>query len=145
MAEEIENEDTEKNVAQIVCDWIDGAGIFVIATENGDQPKARPMRSHFVIGDKIYFGTGRFKDVFKQMQENPKVELVAIKGGEFLRCYGTAVFEKTYDLAEKVLDKLPQARGIYTMEGDMKLEMFHLEDATVEIRNMMGVEESYRM
>lgn len=47
------------------------------------------MRSHFVLCDKFYFGTGRFKDVFKQMRENPKVEIFALDGGKWLRYWGS--------------------------------------------------------
>ena len=124
---------------QKISEFIDKASIYFISTEDGDQPKCRPMRSHFVIGDRLCFGTGRFKDVFKQMQENPKVEIVALDGGKWLRYWGTAVFEETYDIANAVLEKMPQAKQIYTMEGDMILEIFHLENAHVEIRNMAGV------
>ncbi len=126
---------------QKICDFIDGAGLFFLSTENGDQPKCRPMRSHFLAGSRLYFGTGRFKDVFRQMTVNPRVEIVTVSDDKFLRYWGVAAFEETYDMAESILDKMPQMRSVYTMEGDMKLEMFHLEDAHAEIRSMAGLVE----
>lgn len=132
----------EKNGAQRIGEWIDEAGLYLVATEDGDQPKCRPMRAHFVVGDRIYFATGRFKSVYKQMSANPKVEIVSVKAGQFLRYWGKAVFEDNYDMAEAILDKVPQMRKVYTMEGDMTLEVFHLESAVAEVRSMMGVVES---
>lgn len=126
-----------------IAEYIDKAGLYLLSTEDGVQPKCRPMRAHFVIGNKLYFATGRFKNVFKQISKNPNVEIVAVKDDAFLRYWGRAVFEGTYDLAESILDKMPQMRNVYTMEGDMKLEVFHLEEAHAEIRNMMGVVEEF--
>lgn len=56
-----------------------------------------------------------------------------------------AAFELTYDLAESILDTIPGFSKVYTMEGDMKLEMFHLENAVVEFRNMMKCVERYEL
>lgn len=132
----------EKNGAQRIADWIEEAGMFLLSTEDGSQPKCRPMRAHFVVGERIYFATGRFKDVFRQMSDNPQVEIVSVKDNLFLRYWGTAVFEETYDMAESILDTTPQMRNVYTMEGDMKLEVFHLENAAAEVRTMLGVAET---
>ncbi|RDB63112.1 pyridoxamine 5'-phosphate oxidase [Gordonibacter sp. 28C] len=127
-----------------VNDYLDESGFYLLATADGKQPKCRPMRMHMLLKGRLYFGTGRFKDVFKQMQANPLVEIVAVKDNCFMRYYGTAVFEDTYDLAQAILEKTPGAKNVYTMEDDMKLEIFHLENATAEFRTMLGIEESVR-
>lgn len=134
-------------VLRKVSEFIDEAGVYTMATVDGDQPKCRPFRAHYLIGGELYFGTGRFKDVFRQMQANPKVEIMAFHPADnhFMRFTGKVAFEPDYALAEQVLDAAPAIRKVYTMEGDMKLEMFHLENAVVEIRNMVGVVERYEL
>ena len=66
------------------------AEVFYLATVNGDKPKVRPLGFHLLFEDKIYFGVGTFKEVYKQMEANPNVEIAAWDGEHFLRYYGTA-------------------------------------------------------
>ena len=63
---------------QKVDEFITEAGVFFLASVDGDQAKCRPLGFHMLIDDKIYFGVGTFKEVWKQMQENPKIEIVAL-------------------------------------------------------------------
>jgi uncharacterized pyridoxamine 5'-phosphate oxidase family protein len=92
---------------------------------------------------KVMFGVGNFKDVYKQMQENPQVEIVACKpDGHWLRYTGTAVFETDYKYAETMLDAAPNLRNIYNEQTGYKLAMFHLENAVAVDIPMMGAGES---
>ena len=59
------------NIAK-VSDFLKKAQIFSFLTTDGDQPKGRPFGFHMVVDDKIYFGCGTFKNVFRQMTANPK-------------------------------------------------------------------------
>lgn len=129
---------------QKVSDFLANAGVFFLSTEDGDQPKCRPLGFQAVMGDKLYFGVGDFKDVYKQMQVNPKVEIVAMYQEGWLRYYGTAVFEPDDKLSEAVLEQAPHLKAIYNDETGYKLAIFHLEKATAEFRSIMNIEESYR-
>ena len=121
-----------------VEDFLTEAGVFYLATCDGDQPKLRPLGAHFVMDGKLIFGVGNFKDVYKQMLANPKVEIACTKdGGHWLRYTGRAVFETDPKYAEANLEKMPGLRNIYNDETGNKLMMFHLEDATAEDIHMM--------
>ena len=37
-------------------------------------------------GNRLYFGVGEFKEVYRQMRANPRVEICAAAGGGFLFC-----------------------------------------------------------
>lgn len=119
-------------------DFLTDAGVFFLASVDGDQPKVRPLGAHMEIDGKVYFGIGDFKDVYKQLVANPKCEIVACQGRDWLRYTGSAKFEETYELAEKMLDGMPNLRGIYNDETGYKMMVFHLEDATARIIAMMG-------
>ena len=122
-----------------VNDFLTEAGVFFLATVDGDQPKVRPLGAHFEMDDKVLFGVGDFKDVYKQLVANPKVEIVACKqDGHWLRYTGKAVFEEDPKYAEAVLDMMPDLRNIYNEQTGNKMMIFHLEDATAVDIAMMG-------
>lgn len=130
------------NNIEKVNDFLAQAGTFYLTTMDGDKPKCRPIGFHMVNGDKLYFGVGEFKEVYKQMQINPNVEICATVGKEFLRYYGKAVFEADYSIAEKVLANAPGLQKVYNEQTGYKLGVFHLESATAEFRTMLGIKES---
>jgi uncharacterized pyridoxamine 5'-phosphate oxidase family protein len=126
-----------------INDYLNETGVFFLATEDGNQPKIRPLGAHLEMDNKVLFGIGDFKDVYKQMQANPQVEIVACKqDGHWMRYTGTAVFETDYKYAEAMLDAMPNLRNIYNEETGNKLAMFHLENATAVDIPMMGAGES---
>lgn len=128
---------------QHVNDFLTQANTFYLTTVDGNQPKCRPVAFHMLCGEQLYFGVGDFKEVYKQMQKNPNVEFCATVGTDFLRYYGKAVFEKSYHIAEKVLAAAPAMQKIYNEKTGYKLAIFHLENATAEFRNMLGIKKSY--
>jgi uncharacterized pyridoxamine 5'-phosphate oxidase family protein len=126
-----------------INEFLNEAGIFYLATADGNQPKIRPLGAHLEMDGKILFGVGDFKDVYHQMKANPQVEIVACKqDGHWLRYTGTAVFESDYKYAEAMLDAMPNLRNIYNEETGNKLAMFHLENATAVDIPMMGAGEN---
>lgn len=122
-----------------VNDFLTEAGLFFLATVDGDQPKLRPLGLHFEMDDKVLFGIGDFKDVYKQLQANPKTEIVACKpDGHWLRYTGKAVFETDPKYAAQALEIMPNLKNIYNEETGNKMMVFHLEEATAVDIPMMG-------
>ncbi len=127
---------------QKIDDLITRAEVFYLATVNGDKPKVRPLGFHLLYEDKIYFGVGTFKEVYKQMQANPNVEIAAWDGEHFLRYYGVANLEKNDAVVEKAFELMPDIKQVYEA-NDWEMGVFYLDKATAEIRNIMAVEETY--
>ena len=122
-----------------INDFLSEAGVFFLATVDGDQPKLRPLGAHFDMDGKVLFGVGDFKDVYKQLVANPKTEIVACKeNGHWLRYTGKAVFETDPKYAEAALEAMPSLRQVYNDDTGFKMMMFHLEDATAVKIAMMG-------
>ena len=120
-------------------DFLTEAGLFCLATADGDQPKLRPLGAHMEMDGKVMFGVGDFKDVYKQLAANPKTEIVAAKAdGHWLRYTGKAVFETDPKYAEAMLDMMPNLRDIYNEETGHKMMVFHLEEASARIIPVMG-------
>ena len=121
-----------------VNDFLTAAGVFFLATTDGDQPKLRPLGAHIEEDGKIIFGVGDFKGVYRQMKNNPLVEIVACKAdGHWLRYTGKAVFETDYSYAEQMI-KASGLEAIYNEQTGNKLMTFHLEDATAVDIAVMG-------
>ena len=126
-----------------IHEFLDAAGIFFLATEDGEQAKLRPLGAHIDMDGKEYFTVGDFKAVYRQMQENPHVEIAAFTPNDrkWLRYTGKAVFEDNDNVREKILEALPHLRRAYSPESGHRMMIFTLEDATARIIDMAGNEE----
>ena len=62
--------------------------VFHLATMDGDQPRVRGMLLFRADEEGIIFHTASTKDVFKQIMENPKVELCFQGQGSQIRVSG---------------------------------------------------------
>lgn len=56
-------------------------GIFYIATMDGNQPRVRPFDAAAIVEGKLYIGTLTTKQVYRQILENPKVEIFVMGQG----------------------------------------------------------------
>ena len=125
-----------------VKDFLAEAGIFFMATVDGDQPKLRPLGAFLEEDGKLIFGVGDFKNVYRQMRANPLVEIAACKkDGHWLRYTGRAVFETDERYAEEMI-RQSHLEAIYNEQTGNKLMTFHLEDATAVDIAIMGEGES---
>ena len=121
-----------------VKDFLAEAGIFFMATVDGDQPKLRPLGAFLEEDGKLIFGVGDFKNVYRQMLANPLVEIAACKkDGHWLRYTGRAVFETDERYAEEMI-RQSHLEAIYNEQTGNKLMTFHLEDATAVDIAIMG-------
>ena len=126
-----------------INDFLNEAGVFFLATVDGDQPKLRPLGLHFEMDGKVLFGIGDFKEVYRQLLANPKAEIVAAKqNGHWMRYTGRAVFETDEKYAAAALDTMPDLKKIYNEETSNKMMVFHLEDAKAVEIAIMGEGES---
>ena len=126
-----------------IHEFLDEAGVFFLATEDGKQARVRPLGAHIEMNGKEYFTVGDFKAVYRQMEADPLVEIVAFtpKDRKWLRYTGRAVFEDNEAVREKVFEALPHLRKAYSEESGRKMMIFTLEDAAARIIDMAGNEE----
>lgn len=122
-----------------VNDFLTEAGVFFLATADGDQPKVRPLGFHMEMEGKVYFGVGENKDVYKQLVANPRTEIVAAKpDGHWLRYTGKAVFETDAKYEAAALEAMPSLKDIYNEKTGLHMKVFFIADATAVDIPMMG-------
>lgn len=104
------------------------AGVYYLATVEGDQPRVRPFGTIHIFEGKLYIQTGKVKAVSKQIHANPKVELSAFKDGEWLRVAAELVEDDRREAKQSMLDAYPSLANMYSADDD-NTEVFYLKNA----------------
>ena len=125
-----------------VSEFLDRAKVFYFLTTDGDQPKGRPFGFHMLADDKLYFGCGTFKKVFNQITKNPRVEVLALNGSEFLRYDGSAKIVQDDALLVRVREAMPEIMDMYDKNG-WEMGLFYLENGHAEIRGILDLKEEF--
>ena len=112
-----------------VFEFLKKAGVFYLATVEGDQPRVRPFGAINIFENKLYIQTGKIKNVSKQMQVNPKVEICAFTEGKWLRVAATVVRDDRREAKVSMLDANPSLKGMYSADDD-NTEVLFLKNAT---------------
>ena len=111
-----------------VLEFLKEAGVYYLATVEGDQPRVRPFGTAVIFDGKLYIQTGKSKDVSKQIHANPKAELCAFKEGKWLRVSAELVEDDRREARKAMLDSYPELRNMYS-EDDGNTEVFYLKNA----------------
>ena len=122
---------------QEVYDFLKNVGTYFLATEDGDQARVRPFGTIDLFEDKLYIQTGKSKDVYKQIIANPKVELSACAGLDWVRVTATLVPDDRVEPKKHMLDNYPSLRGMYD-ENDDETIVLYLKDATATFASLTG-------
>lgn len=116
-----------------VCKFLKDAGTYYIATADGDQPRVRPFGTAHIFEGKLYIQTGKGKDVARQLAANPKVELCAVKGDEWIRIAGELVLDSRVEAEESMLGAYPELRKMYTTGPGGNTAVYYFKGATATI------------
>ena len=104
-------------------------GVFFVATADGDQPRVRPFSSVTEFEGSVYLCTGKFKEFYRQIKANPKIELSGMykEGTAWLRVSATLVEDDRMEAQKAMLDDPTGPKGLYTA-GDGKFTVFRLTE-----------------
>ena len=112
-----------------VYEFLKNAGVYYIATVDGDQPHVRPFGTINIFEGKLYVQTGKSKDVSKQIQANGKVEISAMVGSDrWIRLTGTLVEDDRIKARISMLDAYPSLQAIYKPD-DGNTVVYYIKDA----------------
>ena len=116
-----------------VYEFLKSAGVYYLATVEGDQPRVRPFGTIDIFEDKLYIQTGKVKPVAHQMKANPKVELSAMTpDGKWIRIAAEAVLDDNIEAQTHMLDAYPNLKSMY-QPGDGNTEVYYLKNAVAQI------------
>ncbi|MBR3393836.1 MAG: pyridoxamine 5'-phosphate oxidase family protein [Firmicutes bacterium] len=124
-----------------VCQFLQEAKTYYLATVEGDQPCVRPFGTALIFEGKLYIQTGRVKAVSKQIAANPKVEICAFTGGTWLRVAGELVDDDRYEAKAAMLDANPGLKGMYSADDD-NTQVLYFKNATATFASFGGAPET---
>jgi uncharacterized pyridoxamine 5'-phosphate oxidase family protein len=111
-----------------VYDFLKKCETFYLATEEGDKPRVRPFGAVNIFEGKLYIQTGKSKNVSKQMQENPNVEISGMADGKWIRLEGKVVRDDRQEAKVSMLDANPMLKNMYSADDD-NTEVLYFENA----------------
>ena len=131
-----------KENMQEVHDFIKECGFYFIATSVDGQSFVRPFSSLEIINDRLYVMTGKIKDVYKQLAENPKFELVAMKKNcsMWMRVSGKLLDDSDIEVQREYLKRNPQFANRY-QPGDGNMAMLYIMEGKARFCTFNGENE----
>ncbi len=125
-----------------VCEFLKSAGVYYLATMDGDQPRVRPFGTAHIFEGKLYIQTGKSKPVSKQLAANPKCEICAFKDGVWLRVSCELIIDDRVEAKKAMLDAYPNLRDRYD-EQDENTQVLYMKNATATFASFAGEPETY--
>ncbi|MDR0939435.1 MAG: pyridoxamine 5'-phosphate oxidase family protein [Mediterranea sp.] len=122
---------------QQVCDFLKKCGTYYIATVDGDQPRVRPFGTVHIFDGRLYIQTGRSKRIAKQLAKNPKAEICAFNGQQWIRVQTTLREDTRKAAKQSMLDAYPSLKAMYSVDDPNTLVLY-MQDTTATISSFAG-------
>lgn len=102
--------------------------VFFIGTMDDNKPKVRPFSSITEFEGVPYICCGRQKEVFKQLTNNPYIEICGMyDGGTWIRVSAKTVIDERTEAQEAMLNDSTGPSQLYK-PNDGKFVVFRLEE-----------------
>ena len=103
-----------------------------------EKAKCRPFMFLLEKEGKLFFCTNNKKNVYKQMEKNPYIEIcTSAKDFTWIRISGKAVFTKDIKIKEECVS-IPMIKNIYKSADNPIFEVFSIENAEIKILDVIG-------
>ena len=123
-----------------ICNFLKEAGVYYLATVEGDKPRVRPFGTAIIYEGKLYIQTGKIKPVSKQLAANPKAEICAFKDGVWLRVAGELVEDDRVEAKKAMLDVYTNLRAMYD-ENDGNTQVLYFKNGVATFSSFAAPEE----
>jgi len=114
--------------------------VFHLATLEGNLPRVRGMLLYRADENGIIFHTGKMRDLYKQLTENPKAELSFNNNSEEnliqIRVSGEAEPLEDLELKKEIVQNREFLKPFVEQAGYEPLAVFCVKNATASIWNM---------
>jgi uncharacterized pyridoxamine 5'-phosphate oxidase family protein len=113
-----------------VFDFMKKYPVFALATAEDNKPHVRNMMLYRADENGIIFNTGENKDVHRQIQANPQVEMCfySPEEGRQIRIEGTVEVLEDLDLKKRVVADFPFLQEWVDKEGYEVLIVYSLKN-----------------
>ena len=118
-------------------------GTYYLATVEGDQPRVRPFGTAEIFEGRLYIQTGKVKNVYKQLVANPKAEICAFNGSQWIRIQCELIPDERLEAKQDMLDKNPSLKGMYKADDDNTIVLY-CRNATATISSFTAPAEVFQ-
>ena len=139
----IDRKDIIMNEMNEVFEMLKTAGAYFIATCDDGQPRVRPFGTVNIYDGKFYIQTGKSKAVSHQLHVNPKLELCAMIGNDWLRVEATAVEDDSREARVSMLEAYPELKSMYSPD-DGNTEVWYLRNVTATLYSFVKPPKVYK-
>lgn len=126
-----------------VCEFLKKAGVYYLATVEGDQPRVRPFGTAHIFEGRLYIQTGKVKPTSRQLAENPKAEICAFHQGTWVRIAGELIEDDRVEARKSMLDAYPNLRKMYD-ENDGNTQVLYFKNATATFSSFTTAPETVK-
>ena len=103
------------------------------------RPKVRPFQFMLEQGGKLYFCTNNTKEVYKEMQNTPYVEIVTSSSTfAWMRLSGKVTFSNDLEIKKAIIEASPLVKSLYQTAENPIFEIFYLDEANAVIADFSG-------
>ena len=124
-----------------VYQFLKDAGVYYLATVEGNQPRVRPFGTVNIFDGKLYIQTGKVKPCSRHIIANPKVERSAFHQGSWIRVTGELAEDGRVEAKKSMLDAYPDLRSMYD-ENDSNTQVFYFKNAVATFSSFGGAPET---
>ena len=112
-----------------VLEFLKKSVTYYIATMDGDQPRVRPFGTIAEFEGSLYILTSNEKPISRQLSLNPKAEICAMNGNDWIRVSTALVEDDRIELKRHMLEEYPDLRNIYSLDDGI-MQVFRLTKST---------------
>lgn len=103
------------------------------------RPKVRPFQFMLEQDGKLYFCTNNTKEVYKEMQNTPYVEIVTSSSTfSWMRLSGKVTFSNDLEIKKAIIEASPLVKSLYQTAENPIFEIFYLDEANAVIADFSG-------
>jgi uncharacterized pyridoxamine 5'-phosphate oxidase family protein len=99
-------------------EFIKANPVFHIATVDGGKARVRPFGFIMKRNNRLYFCTNKTKDVYKQLKQNPDIEISDMGNNVWLRIRGRIAFDETREAKAQAFEESSNLLRIYPKGAD---------------------------
>ncbi|MBN2589364.1 MAG: pyridoxamine 5'-phosphate oxidase family protein [Sedimentisphaerales bacterium] len=114
-----------------IFEFINKTRMFSLATVDGSQPHVRNMMLYKADENGIIFVTGKYKDIYKQLQANPAMEMCFFnqENGLQVRIEGSVELLDDLDLKKQVVEVFTFLKPFVESKGYEVLICYRVKNA----------------
>ena len=119
-----------------IISFVNANPICYLATVEGNSPHVRAMGMYKADERGILLQTGTIKGMYREISQNPKIELCFNGGEKVVRVSGTAEFIEDQDLKEEIIKARPFLKPLVKAHGYDVIKVFRVANAVATVWTM---------